>query len=1104
MSDQFENIPDELKDRDQWLFWNASNDTPRAPLDEPTSKYGASWSDPEEWLTFDHTVERAREHDDVGIGFINAADNDDYARGIYGSIDIDGCVDDEGRPKDWVPSMRPFFERDAYVEYSPSGKGLRIPIAGIEVPDWWADRHFTAEDHEGVEVLTNKFSTYTGNQLRGSGDDVVEYGDWLDEWLVEAHKAVVGDDPLANKSVDPDDAPDSSSAGQPGDRDEWMTEEVAEEALDAISADVDYDTWKDIGMALANHFGTSTGGSLFKSWSRGGSKWDSEAERQADRIIDDASGYNYGIGTLIKHASGSGWDASAAARRSLREMGTDTDEDSAGDGEAGIEPGAYTPIEETDVGLRIEKVSKDGEVYYEKLTNFHIDVDAILERDDETKEFLLTIDPAAEPDTQIAVRPKVFNDVRRFERTVCGATLSGTFDGGTTDLNRLKEYVAQQDAPVRRGTEHIGLHDDEWVVPDGTLTADGWTDDPGAVFESDSTPLSNKVSLTPDQGDGYDTEEVREILKLLPKTRLAERLLPALGWFYAAATRPYIQQWEGEFNILAVTGDTGAGKTATMETLWSAFGVNGDLLRADGTAFPKMRALATSNALPVVFDEYKPADMSSYAVDQFHSYLRTSTRGGIEEKGRPDGSVVGHQLLAPAVIVGEQALRGTAEERRTLQTNFSRQASVGGTSYTRAFTELTGGDLDGDVVEGRELREHAMAYYQWVLDRSENELRAWWLDARSEAADAVAELGITGLDDMRLQAIQTLIYGCRLYEAFASDMGVDETPIGDAEIGRAVEYILDERTATEHVSNLDRLLELAGRAAAAGYLERGEHFEIVREGQPDEELRLKLSLLYDKIRRYARDHDIQDADLLDSSTDYQSRIADAAEDGESYIEGLSVQTRGLNRCVAVSVGTAESTIEGFEREHFHTDGEHEETADDGSDSIECIGDLEPGRTQPVTLTVNVTSMLEPAPWLQGEGILQDSSGVIRYISRGSGDVMGQVEEGDRVECRDAMVTTNEDGAVVLELIDGVSDVVSAASAGDQSGLQDAASTDGGESINETIDDYVRVADEGATLTVSAAAGELSAHPDDVAERFEILATEKGMLQQIDDEEYKRL
>ncbi len=316
---EFQNIPKELRQRDQWLYWNASSDKPRKPLDSPAANYGAAWSDPDEWMPFSEAVNGSKMVDAAGIGYVNAIDNDDYARGLYGVIDLDGCVDEEGHPKEWLPSLQPFFDRDAYMEFSPSGEGIHIPIAGLEPPEWWTDQHFSDDEHEGVEVLTNKFSTFTGDMLKNAGEEVVDYGEWLDEWLVEAYQAVTGEDPLEQQAgeIDPNDAPDNSVAGQPGDREEWLTAEVAEEALEHIDPDVSYDTWRDIGMGLANHFGSASGGSLFKSWSRSGRKWDSDAERQAERIINDASNYNYGIGTVVKHAKGGGWDASAAAREAL-------------------------------------------------------------------------------------------------------------------------------------------------------------------------------------------------------------------------------------------------------------------------------------------------------------------------------------------------------------------------------------------------------------------------------------------------------------------------------------------------------------------------------------------------------------------------------------------------------------------------------------------------------------------------------------------------------------------------------------------------------------------------------------------------------------------
>ncbi|WP_256394093.1 phage/plasmid primase, P4 family [Natronoarchaeum rubrum] len=325
MSEQFENIPDELTQRDQWLYWNASADKPRKPLASPAADYGAAWSDPDEWMSFDEVVDGAGMVSDAGIGYVNASDNDDYARGLYGVIDMDGCVNDEGRPKEWLPSLQPFFDRDAYMEFSPSSEGIHIPIAGFEPPEWWTDQHFSDDEHEGVEALTNKFSTFTGDTLKNSGEEVVDYGEWVDEWLLEAYKAITGEDPFDNETdVDPDDAPDGSSAGQPGDRDEWMDEDLAKEALDEINPDVSYSTWRDIGMALSNHFGESRGKALFRQWSNGGTKWDSEAEKQADRIVSDAGNYNYDIGTLVYHASQHGWDASSAARQAMSDGGTKT------------------------------------------------------------------------------------------------------------------------------------------------------------------------------------------------------------------------------------------------------------------------------------------------------------------------------------------------------------------------------------------------------------------------------------------------------------------------------------------------------------------------------------------------------------------------------------------------------------------------------------------------------------------------------------------------------------------------------------------------------------------------------------------------------------
>lgn len=304
------NIPDEQKQRGQWLFWNSRNDRPRAPLETPAATHGCSWSDPDTWLSWNTVVSQAMEVDEAGIGYVNAADNDDYARGLYGTIDLDGVLDEDGEPLDWVPSLAPFAERSAYVEYSPSGDGLHIPVVGIDVPDWWRDSHFSDDDHQGIEVLTNKFATYTGNQLSDSGDAVVEYGEWLDDWLEAAYEAVNGESPRS-QTTDHDSRSGRASTGHD---DDWLTEDRVEEALEHIDPNCGYADWRDIGFALGSEFSAARAERLMDSWSRGGSSYDEESPDLIEDIVNRGDG-QITIGTLVKRAKDGGWDPGRADSR---------------------------------------------------------------------------------------------------------------------------------------------------------------------------------------------------------------------------------------------------------------------------------------------------------------------------------------------------------------------------------------------------------------------------------------------------------------------------------------------------------------------------------------------------------------------------------------------------------------------------------------------------------------------------------------------------------------------------------------------------------------------------------------------------------------------
>lgn len=674
----------------------------------------------------------------------------------------------------------------------------------------------------------------------------------------------------------------------------------------------------------------------------------------------------------------------------------------------------------------------DGDGWYERITNFQLEVLSRLTHDDGRREYRLRVYPAGGDPYVVDVEPASFNELRTFRRDVLEGW-SVTFDGSQSDLNDLKEFVADQDAPTLDGSKHIGLHTTaagpEFVTPEGSLGPDGWLDDPAVLYTDESSQLIPLWQL----GDGrepgdVDPDAIAEILELLPETRDAERFLPVLGWFYAAPLRPYIQDWSGEFNVLNVLGDTGAGKTATLETLWRLFGMDGELLTAESTPFTMLTALASSNSLPVIFDEYKPADMNDRRKDKLHRYLRTSTKGGIESKGNADRTTDNYHLHAPVCLAGEQPIQGPAEERRSIMTTFTRDAVVGETAHSRAFAKLTGGKAAGEYHDGLPLKDHALAFYTWILSQDERDLRDQWRAARDRVLAVLngrdVDAGV--LDDTVIQGFQTVRFGCELYRAFAREFGVDPgaTPVTDDAIDDAIVYAAGEGGGADHVSHLDRFVGLLARASAAGYVEEGEHYALV--GDHDDrsdptELRIRLSTTFDQVRRYARDHDVRGEDLLNSTADYRARIRDNAENPDGYVTTTSQRTwlgDSQSRCVGIDVGRVRATVDEFELGMF-TDDADLDGASGRDQSPPGVADLPPGYA---SFKTTVSTVLDAKPWLDGEGTLRDHSGHIDYVVRDGSGTAPTLEEGETYRFNNARVTTNENDVKIVEIRPGATEV----------------------------------------------------------------------------------
>jgi len=312
----YEPIPDELKD--QWLLWDASADKPRRP--HWKGDFSISWSDPDDWHSFGDAVDAATHRDSWGIGYVMAADNDDHPDGMYACIDIDGGYDRNGDLRDWVPDLDRFTDAGTYMEFSPSGNGLHIPVDGRTVPEWWADSQIG--DHEGVDILTNKFCTFTGDTHPDSGDAVENVNPA--GWLFQVYSNIRGEPPrigdaTARKTGWGDDTGDDTDDY---DGDDWLTDAAVEDALSHIDPDVAHTEWIRLAYAVHDYDNTGTGKRIFEEWSKGGSKYDDAAKKSIDSIWSDASaGSDVTVATLIHEAKREGWELPTPQPGSTRSKG---------------------------------------------------------------------------------------------------------------------------------------------------------------------------------------------------------------------------------------------------------------------------------------------------------------------------------------------------------------------------------------------------------------------------------------------------------------------------------------------------------------------------------------------------------------------------------------------------------------------------------------------------------------------------------------------------------------------------------------------------------------------------------------------------------------
>jgi hypothetical protein len=119
-------VPDDLRERDQWVLWQYEVRGGRATkVPFQVSHRRASSTDPDTWASFETVTDEWRRSPTryAGLGFVFSV-HDPFC-----GIDLDDCLDGDGILKPWGRAIVERFG-DTYMEISPSGAGLKTWVRG--------------------------------------------------------------------------------------------------------------------------------------------------------------------------------------------------------------------------------------------------------------------------------------------------------------------------------------------------------------------------------------------------------------------------------------------------------------------------------------------------------------------------------------------------------------------------------------------------------------------------------------------------------------------------------------------------------------------------------------------------------------------------------------------------------------------------------------------------------------------------------------------------------------------------------------------------------------------------------------------------------------
>ena len=180
INDPFPRVPAELKARRQWVCWRAETrdgkptKIPYQTIKRKGEYLKAQSNQADTWTDYQTVCDHLDNFS--GIGFVFSSDDP------YCGIDLDHCLDAQGKLKDWAKPIVDRIKGVGYGERSPSGNGIKFWTRAT-LPTEAKHKAYIVKGADAIEAYDQlRYFTVTG---RGKGD--IGDGQAVIDWLVQEH-----------------------------------------------------------------------------------------------------------------------------------------------------------------------------------------------------------------------------------------------------------------------------------------------------------------------------------------------------------------------------------------------------------------------------------------------------------------------------------------------------------------------------------------------------------------------------------------------------------------------------------------------------------------------------------------------------------------------------------------------------------------------------------------------------------------------------------------------------------------------------------------------------------------------------------------------------